>query len=370
MTTIISPNYIMSEYKYCQLQKKTDEICISWIHHSKKMGMFSMVGIVKQINDWKETGLDMRINDANTNSFEFQGKTWFVMVVQEYKDGEIYQVNPLCPMSLFLFGEAVNGYTYAFETATERDTIIPFIKNMNEAGMIEIEKVDIDTTGITEFKPFPMLGNYNPSKEVLKQLCEIRSNIEKCFKNVENDYGKRIAGDIQYFEISHTLTEANPKLRELRLQYNDCNYEFGEIKEDIFGVCMLYAQKQFIKNKEFVVILNDTLETMKLLSAQDLRDYIHKRVSIVKDLRIEYKAVQLKLEEELAAIPPLVEERIEVNTKAELKKETTRKANKAKNQKEKERLEYEARVAEANRILEEQERKKKMLKAKKQVAKR
>ena len=39
-------------------------------------------------------------------------------------------------------------------------------------------------------------------------------------------------------------------------------YEFGKFKEDIFGVCMLYAQKQFIKNKEFVIILNDTLETM------------------------------------------------------------------------------------------------------------
>jgi len=370
MPSIISPNYIMSEYKHTQLQKKTDEICISWIHHSKRLGMFSMVGIVTQINHWKENGLDMRINDVNTNSFEFQGKTWFVMVVQEYKDGEMYEGNPMCPMSLFLFGEGVNGYTYAFETATERDTIIPFIKNMNEAGMIEIEKVDIDTTGLTEFKPFPMLKDYNPSKEILKNLCEIRSNIEKCFKKVENDYVKKISNNVKYFEISNTLTEANPKLRELRLQYDNCNYEFDKFKEDMFGVCMLYAQKQFMKGGNFIEILNDTLETLKILSAQGLMDYIHNRVAIVKELRIEYDAVLIKLEEELAAIPPLVEERVEVNTKAELKKETTRKANKAKNQKEKERLEYEARVEEANRILAEQEKKKKMLKAKKQVAKR
>lgn len=64
-----------------------------------------------------------------------------------------------------------------------------------------------------------------------------------------------------------------------------------------------------------------------------------------------------------------VEEEVEVKSKAEVKKETTRKANKAKNQKEKERLEFEARVAEANRILAEQEKKKRMLKAKKLIKK-
>jgi hypothetical protein len=133
---------------------------------------------------------------------------------------------------------------------------------------------------------------------------------------------------------------------------------------------MLYAQKEFMKGKkDNIEILSDTLETLKILSVENLRDYIHNRVEIVKELRIEYDAVQLKLEEELAATQ-LVEERVEINTKAELKKEITRKANKAKNQKEKERLEYEARVAEANRILAEQEKKKKILKAKKQVAKR
>jgi len=370
MPSVVSRNYMISEYENSQRQKIKDDIGISWIHHSKKIGIFSMVSMVKQINIWKENGLDMRINDANTKSFEFQGKTWFVVIVQEYKDGEMYEGNPMCPMSLFLFGEAVNGYTYAFETETERDTIIPFIKDMKEAGMIKIEKVEVDTNGLTEFKPFPMLKDYNPSKEIIRNLCEIRIEIEKCLKNVENDYGKKISNNVNYFEISNTLIEANPKLRELRLKYENCNYEFDKCKEDIFGVCMLYAQKEFMKGKKDTIeILSDTLETLKILSVENLRDYIHNRVEIVKELRIEYDAVQLKLEEELAATQ-LVEERVEVNTKAELKKEITRKANKAKNQKEKERLEYEARVAEANRILAEQEKKKKILKAKKQVAKR
>jgi hypothetical protein len=65
-----------------------------------------------------------------------------------------------------------------------------------------------------------------------------------------------------------------------------------------------------------------------------------------------------------------VEEEVEVKSKEEVKKETTRKANKAKNQKEKERLEFEARVAEANKVLAEQEKHKRMLKAKKTVAKK
>lgn len=139
MARIVLRTEIMGQYERTMRTKTPSDIAITYQSVQHHIGILNAFEMGQQINDWWDRGFDMRVNDYNSKEFEVEGRKWFVLVVQVYKDGELDRTdNPPCPMSLMLFNTAVSGYTYAFVNQQHRDTFATAIQTKKKITYMSI----------------------------------------------------------------------------------------------------------------------------------------------------------------------------------------------------------------------------------------
>lgn len=193
----------------------------------------------------------------------------------------------------------------------------------------------------------------------------VRKTIETLRKltgSIEDEY---IPYVLKFTKALETSTyKAYLELRELIYAITICDEERNNVFKNyraIEKLCEIDGSKNPLS---FIIHMVNMLIAIFLDANPTIRELSY---SVV--YQIIYDVAEVKLKEVakqlLADNTPLAETSEPKNNKKETQAELTRSANKKQSQKQKERAEYERQVAEANRILAEQERQKKINKAKK-----
>lgn len=117
---------------------KKGDIGFSWISHMKDVSLFNWNEIIPQVRFWRNN--NVRAFEYNNRECEVNGRTWYILIAQPYKDGELEEC-PICPLALLVFGIGVNGYTYAFSTKQDRDHLFQLINTDDETFINEFENL-------------------------------------------------------------------------------------------------------------------------------------------------------------------------------------------------------------------------------------
>jgi hypothetical protein len=119
--------FMEQEYNRTVATKRDSDICLFLHHHYGRICVFNYEELKQQVRDWND--IDARVEDYNNKTFTSKdGRNWYVLVVQLYENGEMSEENPMCAMSMLLFGTMVSGLTYAFETEAMRDAVAKAIQ--------------------------------------------------------------------------------------------------------------------------------------------------------------------------------------------------------------------------------------------------
>jgi hypothetical protein len=281
---VINREALIKEYKANQSRKGHDDIGFTWVIKANQISLVNWTEMAEQVNQWKDLkkgGVrEVRAYDYNNKEFVVEGKKWYVLIVQHYTNDEMEdEANIMCPVSLMLFGTMVSGMTYAFEEARVRDEFFDAINDKKD-GLYCLR----DTKTKKEFPRCGLCGKF----------CE-------CF------YGHNP------FPIAFN----NDDDRKVRV-CDKCNAEVV-IPARILANQTARAMRE--EDKEKIATATAT-ELARILANQTARAM---REEEEKEKIATATATELINADDIA--PPKQEK---VKTKAELKKEQTRNANKAK----------------------------------------
>jgi len=401
---------VIHEYNENQRLKAEDDIGFTWIFHKNRCGVFNALEMAEQINLWLEKGLDIRINDYNSKEFDVEGKKWWVFIAQTYKNGEFSEEDNLsCPMSLMLFGTMVAGMTYAFETKEYRDD---YARAVQAKHPFTITKIPV--SGGRPFKaknvricnlckgfcecewghnPYPILPNEQDghelrvcgkcnSEQVLPArmkgvfrtqnitaeekadiLNDCREIVNKQYDEVEKSMWEEIG-----FEKTHPNLQSpcvnEPNVKQVLVRFNACMEQSSALRKRAIDETMIYASQRLERhiNVRSISSPEDVCLTTRSVLSQviyaDLKEHIHKHLSLVNEFKAEVEVVRERMEQELLKTPVARPKKEKVKTKEEERKEATRNANKAQAEEKKRKEEWERQSAIAYAYKQEQMKKK------------
>jgi hypothetical protein len=396
---VINREALIEEYKLSQRHKDEEDIGFTWVVRANQISLVNWREMASQINNWKNKKAEVRANDYNNKEFVVEGKKWYVLIAQIYKNGELdEEANIMCPISLMLFGTMVSGMTYAFETREQRDE---FFDAINDKHLYTLRCADTKKEhpicGICGkwcdcphgHNPYPLLVegrrvcdkcnaeeviparragvfrtkdiSEEEKEEVLRKCLKI---VEKQWEAVEKKSWEVIGADKTHPNLNLPLILDHPSLQEICGRLNALLDEREAIRANAIVETMKYAgqrlerhiQSRSISSPKDICLTTDYILSQVVYDA--LNKHILKHISIINEWEEEVKVVRQKIITELinTDIAPQQEK---VKTKAELKKEQTRNANKAKAEEKKIKEEQDRAIAHAQ-FQAEQERKRKV----------
>jgi len=131
------------EEMYSNIKFEKNDCGMTWIHKKADMSPLNHDEIMEQMGIWtqvQETGqyyyecLEENYMELNT----FDGKKWYIVVVQQLRpNGEVIDMDN-CQMSCMLFGFLTKGFVSAFSTEKNRNMYGKFVRNIN--NVIEMLK--------------------------------------------------------------------------------------------------------------------------------------------------------------------------------------------------------------------------------------
>jgi hypothetical protein len=398
---VINREALIEEYKLSQRRKDEEDIGFTWVVRANQISLVNWREMTSQINNWKTKKAEVRANDYNNKEFEVEGKKWYVLIAQIYKNGELdEEANIMCPISLMLFGTMVSGMTYAFETKEQRDEFFDAINDKHLYTLRDIEtKKELPICGLCGkwcdcpygHNPYPLLDididrrvcdkcnaeqviparrnrvfrtkymDEDGKSEVLRMCLKI---VEKQFNEIEKEMWEEIGGEKTHPNLNLPLIIDNPSLQEICGRLNGLLDEKEAIRANAIGETMKYAGQRLERHilSRCISSPSDICLTTKSILSQVVYDalgkHILKHISIINEYEEEVKVVRQKIITELinTDIVPVPQEK--VKTKAELKKEQTRNANKAKAEEKKAKEEQDKAQAQAQAYAEAQRKKK------------
>ena len=162
--------FMEQEYNRTVATKRDSDICLFLHHHYGRICVFNYEELKQQVRDWND--IDARVEDHNNKTFTtMDGRNWYVLVVQLYKNGEMSEENPMCAMSMLLFGTMVSGLTYAFETEAMRDAVAKAVQTKTPmpirpfGGMTQQKLRDIAKMSPACAAGFALLDLCSPQKK-------------------------------------------------------------------------------------------------------------------------------------------------------------------------------------------------------------
>jgi hypothetical protein len=417
---VFTKEQIKKQYNYMlrKFNPNAGDMGFSWIQHVSDFALFNLQEIVKQVKFWRKN--NVKAFDYNNKEFEVDGRKWYVLIAQPYKDGEMEECG-MCVVSMLLFGTWVNGYTYAFAEESQRDLIFRLINDEKETGLksldatitfLERETKETPTNPICMFCKKECENEFgnNPYPLAPKRVCEkglsrccgdcnrkevIPARINGVFRceNITTDGDRQVILDkcmvilVRQFEevVAEAVKDLETKTPNdllcdpIHSQFKDyptiksIDLKVKELRDQLNLQCiqsveavMEYVKKRFQShlNVRSISSPKEICATTKTSIRQAFNSISNQILTETKELQLDLQqaidTIRKNIENELVATQlPQTKQEDKKKDKVMTKQELTRQANKSKNQKEKERLEFEARVAEANRVLAEQEKKKK-----------
>jgi hypothetical protein len=137
MTSIISIQSVREDWEYA-LKDKQKDIAIAWNHSDTGFIWCSVTNMQKQMKAWRKLAKEdkLKICAYNNKDIDVDGKMWYILIVQPYKDGNIAESN-IDPMGVSIFNIMVSGYCCAFKTKENRDMTYKYVmKNIAEPTQI------------------------------------------------------------------------------------------------------------------------------------------------------------------------------------------------------------------------------------------
>lgn len=136
---MISNAQIMNAYNAVLRNKLRDDVCMTWAFKQRDICILNLREMAIQLDNWNNVkNANVKAEHYNCKTFEVEGKSWYVMIVQFFNDNDemIEELNPMCPMSMFLFNTWVSGLTYAFEDKQTRDDFVYYLNHKKSHPMI------------------------------------------------------------------------------------------------------------------------------------------------------------------------------------------------------------------------------------------
>jgi hypothetical protein len=129
--THITRNDIARNYLDMLQEKTTKDIC--WFYHLKQKGIsfFNRDELHEQMKAWRTLAVDGKIKIINYNNRKrttFDGKEWYILVVQP----ENYTTPD--PIGIMLMSYMVSGMVYCFKEKKNRDDVAKWVMRKLDAG--------------------------------------------------------------------------------------------------------------------------------------------------------------------------------------------------------------------------------------------
>ena len=118
-------NMIVPLYEYALTQEREGDMALCFVAREKDFGWLSVRDCLSQQMEWRKLAQTRKLKISKFNNKEAtddKGNKWYFFVVQPYKNGKIAECN-MDLFGLFVLGEAVSGYIYAFRKKEDRDGI-------------------------------------------------------------------------------------------------------------------------------------------------------------------------------------------------------------------------------------------------------
>ena len=104
------------------------EMAICFVHYHKQFSLLNRGELNEQMRIWKKQRKsgEVRIKRYNSKTAVVDGKEYHFFVVQPTENGKMVDCN-FDPMGLFILGEWVSGYIYAFTNKANRDAVEKYV---------------------------------------------------------------------------------------------------------------------------------------------------------------------------------------------------------------------------------------------------
>jgi hypothetical protein len=425
--SVYTNTQFQSQYAHALRCERKGDIGLSYIKRAEQFSWFDKAEITAQSKAWRQLAVQgkFKIGRYNNKERTHDGRTWYFLVGQPYKTNGKMEECSWDPFGLFILGEMVSGFIYAFKTAQNRDAIYSYVmKDIEEppAHPTFDDEEDDDSVADTESlpddeEPEPVKGvklfcaehTYGPIDCVLdcpkcrqaKELADLKERARQAGFELSDTKPRcvpRADGKFDYMEGDRNIAIVEPTLFEKIVQKTGAvqteiskeEYEQAQARQNIrirvpqppviTGTCCLCGGGYtFTGNNPYPVSKNpndkccDTCNSDKVIPAR-LAGFGYKPEPKVFRPTPKPEPKKEMTEAEIDALcaelgPAIGNKKEKTKSKKELQAEATREANKIKKEEEKKRREWEHISAEsANRKHEERVAKQKEIEKKKRQA--
>lgn len=117
------------QFRHALCQECTDDIALSYISYSKQFAWFDKKQITTKSRMWRQLAVlgYFKISKYNNKEQTKYGRTWYFLVGQPCDINHKIKNCNIDPFGLYILGESVSGYIYAFNTEKNRDAIYEYV---------------------------------------------------------------------------------------------------------------------------------------------------------------------------------------------------------------------------------------------------
>ena len=114
------------------------EMAVCFNHYHKQFSLLNRGELNEQMTIWKKQRKsgEVKIKRYNSKTAVVDGKEYHFFVVQPQKNGKMLECN-FDPMGLFILGEWVSGYIYAFTNKANRDAVEKYVMGKYDESLDE-----------------------------------------------------------------------------------------------------------------------------------------------------------------------------------------------------------------------------------------
>ena len=134
--TIISRNDLARNYIGMRQEKTKDDVCWFYFHREGGIAVMNIKELQEQMREWRKLAVQgkLKIMDYNNKTKKtFDGKEWYILVVQRYENGVCVSEAP-DPTGM-LMNYMVSGFIYAFQKKSNRDDVAKYVMRGLDSGV-------------------------------------------------------------------------------------------------------------------------------------------------------------------------------------------------------------------------------------------
>lgn len=126
---ILDAAKVIHQYDKATQQLGSTDLALSFFHAAKEFYVLNKAELEEQMRTWRKLAKEgtVKMRAYNNKTQTARGRTWHFLVVQSYHpNGEMMECN-VDPFGLFVLGELVNGFVYAFTREANRNMVYEYV---------------------------------------------------------------------------------------------------------------------------------------------------------------------------------------------------------------------------------------------------